>query len=290
MLRLYTNVNTDDEPRFDSGTPLQVGDPGSKTDIDVGARATPIVVDWNSDGKKDVVVGDIVGTVRVFINEGTDTAPDFRTSQFLQNGGVDLVVFGARSSPCVTDLDDDGRKDLLTGNTNGQLLLYANTGTDEYPSFSGYELIAADSVVIDLAATRSRPFVCDWTGDGSTDVLIGASDGLVRLYQGVGHMVGVDSGGVPVLATRLSAAYPNPFNPRVDIPFEVAADDHVRISVYDTSGRLVAVLVDDARPAGEHVATWRGADGSGRRMPSGVYLVRLESSASTDSRKLVLLR
>ncbi len=217
-------------------------------------------------------------------------APDFRTSQFLQNNGSDLVVFGARSSPCIADLDDDGRKDLLTGNTNGQLLFYANTDTDESPSFSGYELVTADSVAIDLVASRSRPFVCDWTGDGSTDALIGASDGLVRLYQGVGHMVGVDSGGTPVLAARLSAAYPNPFNPRVDIPFEMAADDHVRISIYDTSGHLVAVLVNDARPAGQHVVTWHGVDGSGTRMPSGVYLVRLESPASADSGKLVLLR
>ena len=272
------------------GTLLQVGDPGFKTDIDVGERATPIAVDWNSDGKKDLVVGDKVGKVSAFINEGSDVAPDFRTSQFLEDGGVDLVVFGARASPHVADFDDDGRKDLLTGNTNGQLLFYANTGTDESPSFSGYELVTADGVAIDLEATRSRPFVCDWTGDGSTDVLIGASDGLVRLYQGVGHMVGVDSGGVPVLAARLGAAHPNPFNPRVDIPFELAADDHVRISVYDTSGRLVAVLVNDARPAGEHLVTWHGADGSGRRVPSGVYLVRLESSASTDSGKLVLLR
>jgi hypothetical protein len=270
---------------------LQVGDPGFKTDIDVGDRATPTVVDWNNDGKKDVVVGDKVGKVRVFVNEGSDVAPDFRTSQFLQNNGVDLVVLGARASPCVADCDDDGRKDLLTGNTSGQLLFYTNTGTDESPSFSGYELVTADSVVIDLTGTpRSRPFACDWTGDGSTDVLIGASDGLVRLYQGVGHMVGVDPGVAPMLAARLGAAYPNPFNPRVDIPFEMAADDHVQISVYDTSGRLVAVLLDDARPAGEHVVTWHGADGNGRQVASGVYLVRLQSPASADSGKLVLLR
>ena len=235
-------------------------------------------------------MGDKVGKVRVFINEGSDPAPDFRTSQFLQSNGADLVVFGARASPCVADFDDDGLKDLLTGNTSAQLLFYTNTGTNESPSFSGYELVTADSVVIDLLASRSRPFVCDWTEDGSMDVLLGASDGLVRLYQGVGHMVGVDPDEVPVLAARLGPAYPNPFNPRVDIPFEVAADDHVRISVYDTSGRLVAVLVNDTRPAGGHVVTWHGADGSGRRMPSGVYLVRLESPSSTDSGKLVLLR
>lgn len=268
-----------------------MGEPGLKTDIDVGERAAPAVVDWNNDGKKDIVVGDKLGGVRVFVNEGTDAAPDFRTHQFFQNSGADIVVFGTRASPHVADFDDDGRKDLLTGNTNGQVLFYTNTGTDSLPSFSGYELVTADGAVIDLAGTpRSRPFACDWTGDGSTDLVVGAGDGLVRLYQGVGHMVGVDSNEAPVLAARLGAAHPNPFNPRVDIPFEIAVDDHVRISVYDASGRLVAVLLDDARPAGEHVVTWRGIDGHGRRVPSGVYLLRLESPVSTDSGKLVLLR
>ena len=39
---------------------------------------------------------------------------------------------------------------------------------------------------IDLAGSpRSRPFVCDWNEDGYPDVLIGAGDGLVRLYEGV---------------------------------------------------------------------------------------------------------
>jgi hypothetical protein len=54
------------------------------------------------------------------------------------------------------------------------------------PIFSGYTLIEADGIAIDLAGTpRSRPFVCDWTGDGNLDVLIGAYGGQVHLYEGV---------------------------------------------------------------------------------------------------------
>ena len=79
----------------------------------------------------------------------------------------------------------DGRKDLLRGNTNGQLLFYRNVGTDAAPSFSGYSDVEADEVPIDLPGTpRSRPFVCNWTDDDLPDVLIGASDGLVHLYLG----------------------------------------------------------------------------------------------------------
>jgi hypothetical protein len=185
-VKVFLNIGTDENPTFDAGTFLQVGPPGSKANIAVGARATPSAVDWNSDGKKDLVVGALDAKVHLFINEGTDAAPDFRVQTFAQANGSDLLVSAGRSSPDVLDLDGDGKKDILTGNTNGQLFFYSNTGTDSEPNFAGYESVESDAVPIDLAGTpRSRPFVCDWTGDGYPDVLIGAGDGKVHLYQSV---------------------------------------------------------------------------------------------------------
>jgi len=186
-VKFFRNTGTDQSPTFDAGTFLQVGPAGSKTPMDVGDRATPCVVDWNNDGKKDLVVGALLdGKIRVFINEGTDTEPDFRSTAFVQANGSDLRVSAGRSSPDVLDLDGDGQKDILTGDTNGRLFFYSNTGTDAEPNFAGYEAVESDGVAIDLAGTpRSRPFVCDWTGDGYPDVLIGAGDGKVHLYQSV---------------------------------------------------------------------------------------------------------
>lgn len=185
-LKLYLNTNTDAAPGFDDGTLLEVGQQGSKMAIKVGYRATPTVVDWNNDGNKDLVVGALDGRIHLFLNEGTHVAPDFRSETFVQEDGADLVVPNSRSSPVILDLDRDGKKDLLIGETNGQLLFYGNKGTDAAPAFSGYSLAEADGVVIDLPGdARSRPFVCDWTGDNLPDVLVGGGDGLVRLYQGV---------------------------------------------------------------------------------------------------------
>jgi hypothetical protein len=186
LLKLYTNIGTDAVPTFDGGTFLQVGQPGSKVNIDVGDRAAPAVVDWNSDGRKDLAVGGLDGKIHLFINQGSDAAPDFLAQTFAQNSGVDLLVPTGRSSPVVLDLDHDGKKDLLTGNTEGQLLLYVNTGTDAAPSFSGYVAATSDDVPINLPGTlRSRPSICDWTGDGVADVLVGYGDGKVHLYRGI---------------------------------------------------------------------------------------------------------
>ena len=138
------------EPTFDSGEFLQYGEIGLKINIDVGSRATPTIADWNSDGKKDLVVGSIDGKIHIFLNKNTDAEPDFVFRSFALEDYLVLVVPGLRSSPEILDLDSDGRKDILTGNTNGQLLLYSNVGTDKEPLFSGYVPVDSNAVEIDL--------------------------------------------------------------------------------------------------------------------------------------------
>jgi hypothetical protein len=185
-VKLFVNTGSNANPAFDGGAFVQVGPPGSKIDINVGGRATPNWLDWNNDATQDLVVGALDGKLRVLLNQGTDIQPDFRTTIIVQANGVDLLVPSLRASPVVTDWDGDGKKDLLLGNTNGQLLFYNNTGTDAAPNFSNYTAMTADGVPIDLPDTlRSRPAICDWTGDGLPDVLIGYGDGLVHLYQSV---------------------------------------------------------------------------------------------------------
>ena len=185
-LRLYGNTNTDQDPRFDGGTLLEVGQQASQVPIDVGSRAAPTVVDWNNDDNKDLAVGAWDGKIHLYLNEGTHLAPEFRSETFAQEDGTDLAILTYRSAPVILDLDGDGNKDILTGDTNGQILFYSNTGSDAAPAFSGYSLAEADGIAIDLPfSARSRPFVCDWTGDNLPDILVGGGDGLVRLYQGV---------------------------------------------------------------------------------------------------------
>jgi hypothetical protein len=85
--------------------------------------------------------------------------------------------------------------------------------------------------------------------------------------------------------TALHGAYPNPFNPSTVVRFTLDAGRQTTLSVYDVLGREVAVLVDAPMPAGEHVATF---DASG--LPSGIYIIRLQSGAETLDRRVTLLR
>jgi len=209
-VRIFRNIGSEESPRFDEGLFIQAGQPGLRANIDVGKRATPTIVDWDNDGKTDLVVGGLDGMIRIYLNCGCSGAahPSFTTSRPsgtpVQANGQDLVVYGGRSSPVILDLDGDDKKDILTGNTNGQLLFYKNVGTDAEPNFSDYSLVKSDGIDIDLPdSPRSRPFVCFWTGDGYfgpidayPDVLIGAADGKVHLYRGIPTPGDIDGDGI----------------------------------------------------------------------------------------------
>lgn len=291
-VRLFTNTGSDGAPAFDAGVYLQVGLPGGKADINVGARATPVPVDWNGDGRKDLVVGALDGKVRVYLNEGTDGAPDFRTVLYAQDNGADLIVPTGRSSPCLLDLDDDDKKDLLTGNTEGQLLFYHNVGTDQTPAFSGYVYVQSAGVPIDLASqARSRPFVCDWSGGLDPDVLIGSGDGLVRLYEGA-DVIAVDLsepdvGNGPI---RLVAVYPNPTRDIQTCHVELSRPERVQAGIFDATGKAVRLLLNADLPAGGVPLRWDSTDETGRLVAGGVYYLELKAGGVRVSRPLVVAR
>ncbi|UCG59687.1 MAG: hypothetical protein JSU70_09250 [Phycisphaerales bacterium] len=197
-VEIFLNTGTEENPTFDGGAKVVVGVPGSEMDLDVGRRATPTFLDWDLDGLTDIVSGALDGKIHIYYNCGCGSAipPHFYYSDpigsFARATGEDLVVPSMRSSPLLLDLDGDGNRDLLTGNTEGQLVFYKNMAIDASPLFSSYSLVESDGVPIDLPGTpRSRPFACYWEAYGQVapadpylDILIGAGDGKIHLYRG----------------------------------------------------------------------------------------------------------
>jgi hypothetical protein len=80
---------------------------------------------------------------------------------------------------------------------------------------------------------------------------------------------------------HLAAAVPNPFNPSTQIAFSLDRSGWTRLAVYSLDGRLVKILVDDVRPAGQHRVSWQGQDQSGSSVGSGLYLYRLTAPDGT---------
>ena len=98
------------------------------------------------------------------------------------------------------------------------------------------------------------------------------------------------TGGEVPAANFLAQNHPNPFNPATKIVFGMKSPGPVSLRIYDASGRLVRTLVNENRVAGTYDEIWRGKDGNGRDVTSGVYFYKLVTGEYTDTRKMVMLR
>jgi hypothetical protein len=66
---------------YDGGSPL-----------DIGGESAPAVIDWNNDGKMDLLLGGYGGYVWLFLNQGTDLDPVFNGSTKIESDGVPIRV------------------------------------------------------------------------------------------------------------------------------------------------------------------------------------------------------
>jgi len=91
-------------------------------------------------------------------------------------------------------------------------------------------------------------------------------------------------------AASLAQNFPNPFNPGTRVVFTLEAPSAVSLRIYDAAGRLVRVLVERDRAAGQYEEIWDGKDASGRTAASGIYFCRLGAGSFSQTRKMILLR
>ncbi len=99
-----------------------------------------------------------------------------------------------------------------------------------------------------------------------------------------------DDARTPAHGVNLLQNHPNPFNPSTTITFVLIRPRHVLISVYDMTGRKLAVLTDRVHEEGHHSLRWDGKGQAGQSVSAGTYLVRLETEEGSDTLKIVLLR
>jgi hypothetical protein len=90
---------------------------------------------------------------------------------------------------------------------------------------------------------------------------------------------------------RLHQNTPNPIRGSTTITYDVPVGGaHVRLQVFDISGRLVRTLLEGDETPGRKRSAWDGRDERGLDVASGVYYYRLETDDGVLTRKTVLLR
>jgi len=118
--------------------------------------------------------------------------------------------------------------------------------------------------------------------------------GLIGILDSIdiGHLfssVETESQDLP-LKTSLSNNYPNPFNPKTLISYNLTVKSEVDLRIFDILGREIAALVNEEKSAGMHTIEWDGKNSRGQQVSGGVYLCCFEAGKFRQTRKLTLLK
>jgi hypothetical protein len=94
----------------------------------------------------------------------------------------------------------------------------------------------------------------------------------------------------PPVSHNLEQNFPNPFNQGTTIPFQINHDTRVTIRLFDTAGRLVAVLADESLKLGKYLVQWDGRLANNNAVASGVYFYEMRAEEYRSVKKLLILR
>jgi|GEM_PF-1494068 len=176
------------------------------------------------------------------------------------------------------------------GDLQAKIFLANAKITYPYLMFGGIAGIQADyHCLYDIVFVIGGDGIILYRGEYSDATVMAAID------QGIAELDAPSAvGDTPGAANRLLDGYPNPFNPLVRIPFELAGDsgtEQVTLEILDIRGRVVRTLVRGVLPVGQrHEATWNGTDASNRPMPSGAYMTRLTVNGQSQTKLVTLVK
>lgn len=198
----YENIGTRTQPKYAAGRVVKTAD-GSPLKMDL-EMITPTAIDWNKDGKPDLVVGDEDGRVALVENTGktgADHMPQFLAPRYFQQEADD-VKFGALATPVGVDWDGDGDTDIICGCSAGYVAFIENLSGPgvEHPKFAAPIRLEVDGKPLRIMAGPNGSIqgpaeakwgyttvsVADWDGDGLPDLIMNSIWGKVVWFKNTG--------------------------------------------------------------------------------------------------------
>ncbi len=170
-----------------------------------GTLGVPNVVDWDGDGKLDIISGNSEGEFLFWKNRGTNEMPDYAwKGERLKAGGRELLVrpgyYGIQgpleaswgyTAPTVVDWNEDGLLDLIWSDATASFYVAMNRGTKESPELALPEKIHFDGMPL-WGTWRVKPAV-DKMGDRMAMIIFDENDAM-HLYWRVSNTRVSDGG------------------------------------------------------------------------------------------------
>lgn len=131
--------------------------------------STLAFVDWDGDGKTDVLSGaeSLIAFMRNISPDNSIANMTLADGQYIRANGTEIQVMSPRVS--CADIDNDGDLDMFVGTEDGQVYWFTNVGTRTSPAFTEGRMIA----FYEFMDLRSGVKVHDFDGDGLLDFAVG---------------------------------------------------------------------------------------------------------------------
>ena len=182
-LKYYVNTGGSGVSRFTAPAQLNPAPTDPLAGKDVGENATPVLVDADGDGDLDIVSGSAgsagnAKTLKYYENTGSKTKPVFIESS---DSVIANINAGQNSTPTVVDWDSDGDLDIVVGQRDGSVQLFARDG-NAY-STTPQNLLQGLGALKSGDHKNAAPALADLDGDGDLDSVVGTADGSLHYAE-----------------------------------------------------------------------------------------------------------